>query len=56
MAGDMNDLLTHVPKLVKAYGRWPSFLYVVFATVVAHRGRVIAGSALLILGFFKLFH
>ena len=29
---DLDVLLDHVPQLVKAYGRWPSFLYLLFAT------------------------
>jgi hypothetical protein len=29
---DLGHLLEHVPTLVRAYGRWPSFLYLMFAT------------------------
>ena len=29
---ELGRLLDHVPQLVKAYGRWPSFAYLVFAT------------------------
>jgi hypothetical protein len=30
MEADMKDVLDHVPALVKAYGRWPSFALLVF--------------------------
>jgi hypothetical protein len=28
----LGQLLEHVPTLVKAYGKWPSYLYLLFAT------------------------
>jgi hypothetical protein len=32
MREDLGQLLDHVPELVKAYGKWPSFAYLCFAT------------------------
>jgi hypothetical protein len=32
MKRDMGELLDHVPQLVKAYGRWPSFVYLLLFT------------------------
>lgn len=32
MKRDMGELLDHVPVLVKAYGRWPSYIYLLLAT------------------------
>jgi hypothetical protein len=51
---DMGELLDHVPQLVKAYGRWPSFLYLIFATAVAHRRRVIFAGSLMGLVILRL--
>lgn len=28
----MKDVLDHLPALVKLYGKWPSYLYLCFAT------------------------
>ncbi len=28
----MRDLLNHVPTLVRTYGKWPSFVVLLFAT------------------------
>lgn len=36
-SGDLGELLDHVPTLVKAYGKWPSFLFVIFATALTSR-------------------
>ena len=38
-----DGLLDHLPYLVKTYGKWPSFLYLIVATIV------IPQSALLML-------
>ncbi|KZD22804.1 hypothetical protein A4A58_28100 [Tardiphaga robiniae] len=32
MNRDMGELLDHVPLLVKAYGRWPSYVYLLLFT------------------------
>ena len=53
---DMGELLDHVPQLVKAYGRWPSFLYLIFATAVAHRRRVTFAGSLIGLVVLRLLH
>jgi hypothetical protein len=29
---ELGNLLDHVPTLVKAYGKWPSYAYLLFAT------------------------
>jgi hypothetical protein len=42
---DLEQLLDHVPVLVKAYGKWPSFAYLLVATV---RGVVLAGGVILL--------
>lgn len=34
---ELEELLRHVPQPVKAYGTWPSYLYLFFATAMAHR-------------------
>jgi hypothetical protein len=34
---EFNKLLDHLPELVNAYGKWPSFAYLFFATAMAHR-------------------
>ena len=47
---DPGKLLDHVPQLVKAYGRWPSFAYLVFATA-----RPVALGALLF-ALYRLWH
>ena len=43
--------LDHVPQLVKAYGRWPSFAYLVFAVAA----RPVA-AGLLLLALYRLWH
>jgi hypothetical protein len=42
---DLGQLLNHVPVLVKAYGKWPSFAYLLLATV---RGVALAGIVVLL--------
>jgi hypothetical protein len=39
------NLLDHVPTLVRAYGKWPSYAYLLVATVLI-RGIVPAGIVL----------
>jgi hypothetical protein len=46
------DLLDHVPQLVKAYGKWPSYLYLLLATSTGRRV-IFGGCALLILKVFS---
>ena len=41
----IGQLLDHVPELVKAYGKWPSFAYLLVATV---RGVALAGALALL--------
>jgi hypothetical protein len=38
---DLGQLLDHVPALVKAYGKWPSFAYLLFATAGSSAGFVV---------------
>ena len=47
---ELGKLLDHVPQLVKAYGRWPSFAYLVFVTA-----RPVA-AGLLLLALYRLWH
>ncbi|MEH2483603.1 hypothetical protein V1282_006960 [Nitrobacteraceae bacterium AZCC 2146] len=37
MEQEMVELLDHVPMLVRAYGKWPSFIYLVFVTLLRPR-------------------
>ena len=34
---ELGNLLDHVPTLVKAYGKWPSYVYLLFATALGRR-------------------
>jgi hypothetical protein len=44
---ELGNLLYHVPALVKAYGKWPSYAYLLFAT--ARVQRVLLGGILLVI-------
>jgi hypothetical protein len=43
---DLGNLLDHVPALVKAFGKWPSYAYLMFAT--AQVRRVVLGGFLVV--------
>jgi hypothetical protein len=45
---ELNDLLDHIPVLTEAYGRWPSFFYLLLATVVTRRGALMLGTYVLV--------
>jgi hypothetical protein len=34
---ELENLLNHVPALVKTYGKWPSYAYLLFATALGRR-------------------
>jgi hypothetical protein len=34
---ELENLPNHVPALVKAYGKWPSYAYLLFATALGRR-------------------
>jgi hypothetical protein len=44
---ELGNLLNHVPALVKAYGKWPSYAYLMFATLQVRR--VVLGGILVVL-------
>jgi len=43
---ELGNLLDHVPTLVKAYGKWPSYAYLLFATALGRR--VVLGGILVV--------
>lgn len=45
MGEQIGDLLSHVPALRRAYGKWPSLAYLIFATVLTRRRALLGGSA-----------
>ena len=52
MKQDMGELLDHVPALVKAYGRWPSYLVILLCTP-SFRGVLAASGALFALVLYR---
>jgi hypothetical protein len=44
MKKDMGELLDHVPVLVRAYGKWPSYCYLVMATALQSKIALLFGS------------
>jgi hypothetical protein len=44
MKRDMGELLDHVPVLLRAYGKWPSYCYLVMATALQSKIVLLFGS------------